>query len=78
MQDLLIGLKRAFYLFDLEPEVKEVENPQRFPAELHSVRFDNVRFGYMLPEICYKLMLAPVHLLLSTAFIPVRSLPFAL
>ena len=46
IQDLAVGLKRAFYLLDLEPEITESENPQAFPARLESVRFDNVRFSY--------------------------------
>ncbi|MGI9322417.1 MAG: ABC transporter ATP-binding protein [Pseudomonadales bacterium] len=46
VQDIIIGLKRSFYLLDLEPEVVDVEQPQAFPENLRQVRLDNIRFGY--------------------------------
>jgi len=46
IQDLTAGLKRAFYLLDLEPEVSEPDNPVAFPQALESVRFRAIRFGY--------------------------------
>ena len=46
VQDLTVGLKRAFYLLDLEPEITEPENPRAFPAKLEGVRFDGVTFSY--------------------------------
>ena len=46
VQDLAVGLKRAFYLLDLEPEVTEPENPEAFPAQIEGVRFADVRFSY--------------------------------
>jgi len=46
IQDIVIGLKRSFYLLDLEPEVVDVEQPQAFPENLHQVRLNNIRFGY--------------------------------
>lgn len=46
VQDLVVGLKRAFYLLDMEPEVTEPENPEAFPAQIEGVRFADVRFSY--------------------------------
>ncbi|MGI9262838.1 MAG: ABC transporter ATP-binding protein [Woeseiaceae bacterium] len=46
IQDLAVGLKRAFFLLDLEPGVKEPDQPAEFPARLERVRFENVTFGY--------------------------------
>jgi ABC-type multidrug transport system fused ATPase/permease subunit len=46
VQDLTVGLKRAFFLLDLEPEVKDPEKAVAFPAQLESVRFDQVSFSY--------------------------------
>jgi len=45
-QDLTVGLKRAFYLLDLEPEVVDSANPQSFPAPLSHIEFDEVTFRY--------------------------------
>ena len=46
VQDLTVGLKRAFYLLDLEPEVTDPEHPRRFPSALTSVSFREVVFAY--------------------------------
>ena len=46
VQDLVAGLKRAFFLLDLEPEVVDVADPQPFPQPLQQVRIENIRFGY--------------------------------
>jgi ATP-binding cassette subfamily B protein len=46
VQDLVAGLRRAFFLLDLEPEVVDVANPQAFPATLQSVRLDDIHFAY--------------------------------
>ena len=46
VQDLVAGLKRAFFLLDLEPEVVDVESPQAFPEKLKEVRIENIEFGY--------------------------------
>ncbi|MGI9234091.1 MAG: ABC transporter ATP-binding protein [Woeseiaceae bacterium] len=46
VQDLAVGLRRAFYLLDLEPEVTEPEDPQAFPAQIEGVEFADVRFSY--------------------------------
>lgn len=49
-QDVLIGLKRSFYLLDLKPEIQEIETPTDFPAEIKQVVFTNVWFGYQPDE----------------------------
>ena len=46
VQDIVVGLKRAFFLLELEPEVADPEKPQPFPTNIKSIRFDQVRFGY--------------------------------
>ncbi len=45
-QDLVVGLKRAFFLLDLEPEVQEVEHPKAFPSPIRSVTWTHVDFSY--------------------------------
>ena len=46
VQDLVAGLKRAFFLLDLEPEVVDIADPQPFPHPLQQVRIENISFGY--------------------------------
>ena len=46
IQDILVGLRRAFFLLDLEPEVKEPDSPAPFPDNVDRVVFDEVVFGY--------------------------------
>ena len=45
-QDLIMGLRRAFYILDLEPEVKDKPNPEDFPETIQTVSFENVAFSY--------------------------------
>ena len=45
-QDLIIGLKRAFFLLDLEPEVKEIAEPTTFPAIVQKIAWHEVNFSY--------------------------------
>jgi ATP-binding cassette, subfamily B, bacterial len=45
-QDLIVGLERAYFLLDQEPEVVEVEDPHPFPAPISSVTWRNVAFRY--------------------------------
>ena len=45
-QDLIIGLKRAFFLLDLEPEVKEIAEPMVFPAKVEKIAWHGVNFSY--------------------------------
>ena len=46
MQDMFIGLERAFFLLDLEPEVIDPDDPKDFPQPIKSVSWRNVKFGY--------------------------------
>ncbi len=43
-----MGLGRAFWLLELEPEVVDAENPLPFPDVQQGVVFRNVSFGYQL------------------------------
>ena len=54
VQDLVAGLKRAFFLLDLEPEVVDVETPQEFPRTLQQVRIENISFGYQPDSLILK------------------------
>ena len=45
-QDLTVGLKRAFHLLDLEPEVTEPSQPKIFPVSIQSIQFESVYFNY--------------------------------
>ena len=54
VQDLVAGLKRAFFLLDLEPEVVDVESPQAFPEKLKEVRIENIEFGYQSDRMILK------------------------
>ncbi len=44
--DLLVGLQRAYFLLDLEPEVTEPDNAIPFPLPVEQVRWEDVRFSY--------------------------------
>jgi ATP-binding cassette subfamily B protein len=46
MQDLFIALERAFFLLDMEPDVKDRANPVAFPAAIDRVTWESVSFGY--------------------------------
>ena len=54
VQDLVAGLKRAFFLLDLQPEVVDVETPQAFPQTLQQVRIENISFGYQPDSLILK------------------------
>ena len=54
VQDLVAGLKRAFFLLDLQPEVVDVETPQAFPRTLQHVRIENISFGYQPDSLILK------------------------
>jgi len=45
-QDLSVGLGRAFYLLDLEPEVVEAERIVDFPAPIRQVSWQDAVFSY--------------------------------
>ena len=46
LQDLFIGLERAFYFLDLQPNVTNVENPQPYPRSVESVEWRNIQYYY--------------------------------
>ena len=46
LQDLFIGLERAFYLIELEAEIIDPKNPIPFPRILKSVEWRHVTFSY--------------------------------
>ncbi len=46
MQDLFIGLERAFYLLDLEPDVVDPDDPRDFPVPIQEVIWSDVQFAY--------------------------------
>ena len=46
IQDLFIGLERAFYFLDLEPEIVERASPAPYPRTVDSVTWLGVDFGY--------------------------------
>ena len=50
VQDLFIGLERAFFLLDLEPDIVDGDDPSAFPVPLHSVACRDVHFSYELPD----------------------------
>ena len=45
-QDLFIGLERAFFLLDLEPDIVDGDDPQLFPPALASIACQNLHFSY--------------------------------
>ena len=46
IQDLGIGLDRAFFLLDLKPDVVDADNAVPMPAPIREIRFERVAFGY--------------------------------
>ena len=46
MQDMAVGLDRAFFLLDLEPEVADPQTPVPFPEDLRHIVYKDVVFGY--------------------------------
>ena len=46
MQDLFIGLERAFFLLELEPEVEDPPSPVDFPEHVEQVMWRDVHFAY--------------------------------
>ena len=54
VQDLVAGLKRAFFLLDLQPEVVDVETPQAFPQTPQRVLIENISFGYQPDSLILK------------------------
>ncbi len=50
LQDLTMGLRRAYFLLDLEPDVIDKVDAVAVPTPIEQVRFDNVGFAY-LPNV---------------------------
>ena len=46
LQDLFIGLERAFYFLDLKPMVVDPPHPKEFPNQVTSVAWKDVEFHY--------------------------------
>ena len=46
LQDLFIGLERAFYLLDLEADIVDPDRPAPYPAPVESVAWRGVHFAY--------------------------------
>ncbi|MCE2425795.1 MAG: ABC transporter ATP-binding protein [Pseudomonadales bacterium] len=46
MQDMAVGLHRAYHLLDVEPEVTSPRSPVRVPAPIREVAYDDVHFAY--------------------------------
>ena len=46
LQDLFIGLERAFYFLDVEPKVFDPEVPEQFPDNVQTVAWNDVHFEY--------------------------------
>lgn len=46
MQDMAVGLHRAYHLLDVEPEVADPSHPVRMPSPIREVRYRDVRFAY--------------------------------
>lgn len=46
LQDMGVGLERAFFLLDLEPEVADAPDAVVMLGLRHGIAFDGVRFGY--------------------------------
>ena len=46
MQDMAVGLNRAYHLLDVEPEVSDPTDPVPVPAPVREVRYRDVRFAY--------------------------------
>jgi len=46
LQDLFIGLERAFYFIDLKPDVVDPEKPRAYPLPIQEISWSDVHFGY--------------------------------
>ena len=46
LQDLFIGLERAFYFLDVEPKVLDSEEPLDFPENVQTVAWNDCHFAY--------------------------------
>ena len=46
LQDMVVGLERAFFLLDLEPEIVDKSSAVAMPIPIHQLKFENVAFAY--------------------------------
>lgn len=46
IQDMGVGLDRAFFLLDLRPDIVDAEDAVPLPAPIREIRFERVAFGY--------------------------------
>ncbi|MCE2406776.1 MAG: ABC transporter ATP-binding protein [Pseudomonadales bacterium] len=46
LQDMVVGLERAFFLLDLEPEIVDEDDAVDLPQPIESLSFRNVAFAY--------------------------------
>ena len=46
IQDMGIGLDRAFFLLDLKPDIVDADDAVPLPAPIREIRFERVAFGY--------------------------------
>ena len=46
LQDMVVGLERAFFLLDLKPEIVDEEDAIDIPQPIESIQFRNVAFAY--------------------------------
>ncbi|MDE0225800.1 MAG: ABC transporter ATP-binding protein [Gammaproteobacteria bacterium] len=46
IQDMGVGLDRAFFLLDLKPDIVDANDAVPLPAPIREIRFDGVAFGY--------------------------------
>lgn len=54
MQDMAVGLERAFFLLDLKRDVVDAPDAQAVPLPIREVRFDGVRFSYQPNRVVLK------------------------
>lgn len=47
LQDMSVGLDRAFFLLELEPEIVDREDVISLPTPINHIRYENVSFGYL-------------------------------
>ena len=47
LQDMSVGLDRAFFLLELKPEIVDREDVISLPAPINHIRYENVSFGYL-------------------------------
>ena len=51
LQDLFMGLERAFFFIDLQPEVADPDNSIAFPSPIDSVDWQDIDFSYATDRI---------------------------